>query len=151
MAAAIAAARAGTPVVLVERESDVGGTMADSLLHTLAGLYDSRGEFVNTGLPVELVNRLQAADASVHRRRMGKVWVLSVDPNVYRDVVRSWLLNESAISLLVQTKVSRVTVVGSTVTDVELCGPAGTFRMPVQALVDATGSAAIVSLIAPQL
>jgi hypothetical protein len=144
MASAIAAARAGSRVLLVELGSDVGGTMADALLHTLAGLYDSRGAYINDGLARELAERLLEADPSVRQRRMGKLWVLNVDPNLYRQVVRNWLASEPLITTVLETHVSGVVLDHGRVSEVVLRGADGTSRIRVQALIDATGAAAVV-------
>lgn len=143
MAAAIAAARAGRSVLLVEATTDVGGTMADALLHTLAGLYDSRGEPLNPGLPRELEARLTRADLGVRRRRMGRVWVLSVDPNVYRATVRSWLVEEANVELRCATRVSAARLDAGGIRELALQGPRGLEWIPVAAVVDASGSAAV--------
>jgi NADPH-dependent 2,4-dienoyl-CoA reductase/sulfur reductase-like enzyme len=50
MAAALAAARAGTEVCLIEARRRLGGTVVHSLIHTLGGLYDGVGELLNEGL-----------------------------------------------------------------------------------------------------
>src|SRR5262245_13196200 len=91
MAAALAAARAGASVLLVEVGSQPGGTVAGALIHTLGGLYDQAGEFLNGGLPQELARRLAAADPLSGPRRLGRVWVLQVCPDRYRAAVQAWL------------------------------------------------------------
>jgi hypothetical protein len=151
MAAAIAAARAGASVCLVEQNADLGGTLTDALLHTIAGLYDSRGDLVNQGLALELTERLQAADPGVRRRRMGKVWVLNADPELYRAVTRDWVASEARIQVLLRTRVSDVAAVGDRVTGVVLEGRSGTSSLDVRALVDATGTAAAIACIDPRL
>src|SRR5262245_10783280 len=87
LAAALAAARSGAKVVLVEREPALGGTVAQALIHTLGGLYDSAGQLQNGGLPAELIERLCRADSRTRQRRLGQAWVLNVCPRVYREVV----------------------------------------------------------------
>lgn len=61
MATAIAAAQQGRNVELVEQADSLGGTVCGALIHTLAGLYDDTGEYINQGLPAELARRLLAA------------------------------------------------------------------------------------------
>lgn len=149
-AAAIAAARAGADVYLVEAREDLGGTMANALLHTLAGLYDSRGEYLNDGLARELAERLLAADAHVRPRRMGKLWVLNVDPELYRAVVRKWVLDERRIRPLFGTRVMGASCNGSRVRQLELAGPELS-RLSVDAVVDTTGSAAVLGFVSSEL
>src|SRR5262245_58802363 len=85
LAASLAAARAGANVLLLESRPRLGGTVANALIHTLGGLYDSAGEILNGGLPSELIERLMRADRRTRRRKMGRMWVLQVCPNVYRE------------------------------------------------------------------
>src|SRR5688500_12250746 len=108
MAAALAAARAGADVCLIEARPQLGGTVAFSLIHTLGGLYDSAGELLNGGLAAELVADLTRTDTTVHKRRLGRTWVLSACPDVYRAVVRNWVGAERRITVLTRTRVSGV-------------------------------------------
>jgi hypothetical protein len=121
------------------------------LIHTIGGLYDSAGEFLNRGLTRELAEALSAADASVGRRRMGRAWVLCVCPETYRAVVSHWVEREPRITVLVGTKVSHVVTEADRVVALEASGPAGTFRLPVRAVVDTTGTGDVVRRICPAL
>jgi predicted NAD/FAD-dependent oxidoreductase len=94
LGAALAAARAGATVAQVDAGPFLGGTVSRTLIHTLGGLFDAAGELVDPGLPAELVQRLQRADSGVYRRQMGKVWMLSVCPSVYRRVIKAWVREE---------------------------------------------------------
>jgi hypothetical protein len=147
MAAALSAAREGAEVLLVEKRERLGGTMVNALLHTIAGLYDGDGALLNEGLPRELTERLLAADPLVHRRRIGKAHVLQVDPTCYRDTVQAWIESDPRITTLYATEVASVTREGDRVTAVELATPSGRRVVEVAALVDTTGSGAVVSLI----
>src|SRR5262245_26903218 len=100
MAAAISAARSGAAVCLVEAAPRPGGTVAAALIHTLGGLYDSAGALLNDGLARELVERLTRADAAVRQRKIGRTFVLSVCPEVYRRVVQDWLAEEAGITVI---------------------------------------------------
>jgi FAD-dependent oxidoreductase family protein len=147
MAAAISAAREGAQVLLVEMRERPGGTLVSALLHTIAGLYDGAGAFMNDGLPRELAERLMAADPSVHQRRIGRAYVLQVDPSCYLDTVRSWIESDPRITTLYSSKVADVRRAGDRVTEVELTTPHGRRWIAVDALVDTTGSGAVASLI----
>jgi hypothetical protein len=132
--------------------------MADALLHTLAGLYDSRGEYLNQGLARELAERLMQRDSAVKRRRMGRVWVLTVDPDLYRDEVRAWIASEPRIQVWFEGRAPNIEHSnpneGSTerrVTALDLEGSLGSCRVSPAALVDATGRGAIVASIDPSL
>lgn len=146
MAAAIACARAGVAVSLLEERGQVGGTMADTLLHTIAGLYDSQGNELNPGLPRELIERLHGASAKVRKRRMGKVWVLEVDPDVYRAVTAAWLASEPLIHVHTGTRVFGVKHESARVHGVQLSAAPDSV-LPIASLVDATGDAAVLAAI----
>jgi hypothetical protein len=136
---------------LIEKGRHVGGTVARALIHTLAGLYDSAGEFLNGGLARELAERLMAADRSVRQRRMGRTCVLNVCPTRYRNVAQQWLGEERRIKLLCNTQVTRVIVSGDRVVEIEVAGPHQVSRICPRAIVDATGGGEVVRQLDPSL
>jgi hypothetical protein len=131
-------------VCLLEARPHLGGTVTHALIHTLGGLYDSAGEFLNRGLALELAEALTAADASVRRRRIGRTWVLSVCPDTYRAVVGCWVEAEPRITVLAGTRASGVMTEADRLVAVEASGPRGAFRLPARAVVDATGTGDVV-------
>jgi hypothetical protein len=151
MAAALAAARAGADVWLLEARPQLGGTVTHALIHTLGGLYDSAGEFLNGGLAQELAQALTRADASVRRRRIGRAWVLSVCPDLYRAVVGRWLEAEQRIMVLLRTRVTGVVREADRAVEVEALGPGGAVRLRARAVIDATGTGEVVRHIDPTL
>lgn len=151
MAAALSAARCGARVCLLEAGPRIGGTVAGALIHTLGGLYDSRGEFLNGGLPRELAERLIAADASTRPRQMGRTWVLNISPAVYRSVVERWIEAQPRITLVSNARVTGVTRVCDRVHKVRASTPSGPISLPAKAVLDATGTAEVVRLIDPEL
>jgi hypothetical protein len=151
LAAALAAAKGGASVLLVEASSSLGGTVAGAFIHTLAGFYDSAGKLTNEGLPAELVQRLLTADSRTRERKMGRTWVLQVCPRVYRDAVTRWIGSESHIAVLRSAAVTRVLTAGRRIDEVEIAAPLGTFRIHPRAVVDATGTAEVTRLLDPSL
>jgi hypothetical protein len=147
MAAALAAARCGARVLLVESSPQLGGTVARVLLHTLAGLYDAAGALLSDGLPRELVARLKAADPRVRERKMGRTWVLQVCPHVYRETSTAWIGQERRITVHCGSRVTHVARDGRRIAALEIEGPEASLRIAPAALIDATGSAAVVRLI----
>jgi hypothetical protein len=144
VAAALTAARAGAAVTLIEPRPDIGGTVTHALIHTLGGLFDSRGEFLNGGLPRELADALASADPAVRRRRIGRAWVLNVCPDVYRSVICRLIAAEPRITLMTGNRVTGVVAMTDRVVAVDAAAPGGVTRLPVAAVVDATGTAEIV-------
>ncbi|HUG90087.1 MAG TPA: FAD-dependent oxidoreductase [Planctomycetaceae bacterium] len=151
LAASLAAARCGRDVWLVEAAERLGGTVTGALIHTLGGLFDSHGEFVNDGLPRELADRLSQADECVRKRRMGRTWVLNVCPSVYRRVVERWLAEHPRIRVCTGCRPVEVIVEGGLVTGVEIAGGRRHPWLWPRGVVDATGTAELVRLIDPRL
>jgi hypothetical protein len=151
MAAAVAAARAGAEVCLIEARPRLGGTVTHVLIHTLGGFYDTAGQLLNEGLAGELTRALGAADAAVRRRRIGRAWVLNVCPSVYGAVVRRWIEVDPRITVFAMTRVTGIIRAAEEIAGVECSGPDGTFRLRTRAVIDATGSAAVVRLVDPSL
>ena len=143
MAAALSAARCGEQVYLIESDARLGGTVATALIHTLAGLYDQNGELVHRGLVAELVERL-TLQASAVRRRMGRLWVLSVCPNRYQSITANWIEWEPRITVLNNSRVSRLTARDGRIIDLEISTPDGQCRLAPKAVINATGAAQVV-------
>jgi hypothetical protein len=146
MAAALSAARAGSPVLLLEAAPQLGGTVVHALIHTLAGLYDTRGELLSDGLPRELAERLHAADPRTRQRKMGRAWVLSVCPDVYRRTVTRWIAEHPEIAVRCAALVTRVRRSGPRITELEIAADGTSLRLPTAAVIDATGTAEVVRL-----
>jgi flavin-dependent dehydrogenase len=147
LAASLAAARAGADVRLLEKCSRVGGTVANALIHTLGGLYDSAGEILNEGLPRELVDRLLQADPSTRRRKMGRTWVLQVCPNVYRDVIEQWIGEQRKIKVFCRARAANVVLSDEQIVDLQVAIEGDAFHVRPRAVIDATGTAEVVRLL----
>ncbi len=149
MAAAIAAARSGVAPWLVEKQKACGGTVSQSLIHTLGGLYDDSGEYLQQGLARELAERLMTADKNVRPRKIGKAWTLSVDPQVYTTITREWL-DEEGVRILLATQVVGGRIEGSQVNALVLRDDRGVEnRLACNAVIDCSGGAEVVRLLAP--
>jgi FAD dependent oxidoreductase len=146
MAAAVAAARAGADVCLIEAEPRIGGTVAHALIHTLGGLYDSEGAFLNGGLAEELAEGLLRTDPAVRRRRLGRTWVLSADPETYQGVAWRMLAAEPRVTAKTKARVCGVERSADRIVGLDVAGPSGPFRLRTRAVVDATGVGAIARL-----
>ncbi len=124
MSAAIAAARQGADVILVERYGYLGGLASGGLIVLLLTLDDGNGQQVVAGQCQELVERLQARDACFYPpsgewgnydeemvekyRRWGLVWgsgphrvrySVAYDPEEFKFVANEWVL-ESKVRLM---------------------------------------------------
>jgi hypothetical protein len=147
-AAGLAAARAGAAVCLVEATAGPGGTVANCLIHTLAGLYDSAGEFLHGGLVAELVHAL-SQEGSATRRRLGRTWVLNVCPDTYRAILQRWLAMQPNLDVLNSARVIRLVVRDRMIAEAHIIQEGRELRLRTAALIDATGTAEVVRLLGP--
>ncbi|PCK01487.1 MAG: hypothetical protein COA42_23035 [Alteromonadaceae bacterium] len=143
MACALTAASQGVPVLLLEKSAEPGGTVTQALIHTLGGLFDDEGGFVNRGLPVELTERLSQACPLTQKRRIGKAWTLSVDPKVYAQVVSDWMNECPDIEIRYHSNVTNVVAKDGSVKSITVDSNGESYTLAPNALIDATGHADI--------
>lgn len=142
MAAALAAARVGTSVILLETTSAPGGIVARALIHTIGGLFDASGYCLNEGIPEELVRRLLTYAPSARRRRIGSLWTLAVPPEAYAAETQKWLAEDRRIELITDVRESIYLSEGRSVSGVRIIGDDGSdTTRRVRAVVDCTGNA----------
>jgi hypothetical protein len=151
MAAAISAARHGGDVFLFEKTAHVGGTVVNSLIHTIGGLYDSSGEFLNEGLPVELAHKLFLASSQTRMRKIGRTHVLNVSPDVYKGVVEAWMREESKIRIFCESELIGVDTKNGLVRWITVSTPDRAVNLQPKGLIDTTGSAEIIRMINPEV
>ncbi len=143
-ACALAAAAQGADVVLLEQSGQPGGTVAKTFIHTLGGLFDDRGEFLNSGLPVELTQRLSQASPHTKKRRIGKTWTLSVDPEVYARVTRDWIDEYPDIEVSYHTRITNISVDAGNIDEIIVTCNGSSWPLKPHAVIDTTGHADIV-------
>jgi hypothetical protein len=151
LAATIAAARRGVSVVLIEALPQPGGTVAGALIHTIAGLYDSSGSLLNSGLAAELAERLLDRDPHARKRQMGRTWVLNACPVAYRECILQWIGEEPSIAPWCRSRVTRVARAGGEIVALEISTPEGVKTLEPRSVIDATGTAEVTRLIDPAL
>lgn len=163
MSAAIAAARQGADVVLVERYGYLGGLASGGLIVLLLTLDDGDGHQVIAGQCQELVDRLHARGACFYPskdewgrydealvekcRRWGLVWgsgphrvrySVAYDPEEFKFVANSWIA-EAKVRLMYHRWASDVIVEGGAVTHVVFTSKAGRQAVRASYVIDATG------------
>lgn len=113
LCAAIAAARAGARVVLIERSDRLGGMGTLAKVHTFCGLYQqdvSRPpQIANPGLPAE-IERLMRIRTGVDPVRMGKVYVLPQDPATFALIASDLTLAEESLEVRFGTTCKAITL-----------------------------------------
>ena len=149
IACSLAAAARNANVILVEQTSKPGGTVSQALIHTIAGLFDDGGAVLNNGLPAELLERLAQASPQTKKRRIGKAWVLDVDPAIYTEVVTSWIAATSAITAAFHATISNIVVDSGSIKLIDISHSGQSFTVAPRAVVDTTGHAAFIRRINP--
>ena len=170
VAAAVAAAREGADVILVERYGQLGGLATGGLIILLLTLDDGRGNQVVGGLCQELVDRLNARGAELHPpraewgspdpalvekyRRWGLVWGHGphrVRYSVAYDaeeakLVLSRMVVESKVRLLLHAWACDPLLDGRRLRGVAFQGKSGRFAILAKTVIDATGDGDLFAL-----
>jgi len=112
LCAAIAASRKGARVILIERSGKLGGMGTLAKVHTFCGLYHpdvSRPpEIANPGLPAE-IEQLMRARTGVDPVKMGKVFVLHQDPEIFAEIAHDLATSEKFLELRFRTTCEAIT------------------------------------------
>lgn len=144
VAAAVAAARTGCRVVLIEREESVGGIGTRGMLRTICGLYlngpAEPAETLNEGIPREVVARLRTQAPHRTITRIGNVFVLPYNSAELGQVLDSLCRREPRVTLLSGARAVSVAVDGGAVTEVVARQGAVRKTIRLRALVDCTGN-----------
>jgi hypothetical protein len=122
VAAAVAAARTGCSVVLIERENLLGGTGRLGMLGTICGLYPNGGEVagraLNGGITQELIAGLSARAPRLLPVKVGKVFVLPYAPADLQHELQSLCSAERSLEVITGSAVVSANVESGTISKV---------------------------------
>ena len=141
--AAIAAARNGARVLLVERGGFLGGHIAGQLLEHSAGWFDAHGTRIVGGMPQELVERLVASGASPGHVRDDTGYTryrVPINHEIYKSVVTAWVV-EAGVDVLLFSPVCAVMSDSTELQGVIIENKSGRAAYSAKAIVDCTGDA----------
>ncbi len=146
--AAVAAARAGAKVVLVEKRPVIGGTMCAGLGFPVCGLFESDTgkppRLLNHGLAEELSQTVLAEDAQAVER-MGRVYVLRCTAERFSAVYRDWLDDIPNVRLFTLISALKVEERSDRISAITFQSANGELvRAEPRTVIDCTGSAAVV-------
>ncbi len=144
--AAVAAARNGARTMLVERGGFVGGT-STAILDTFYAFYTpgERQEKVVSGIPDEVVRRVEEADAVLRRpNTYGAGMGITYNPETLKRVWDDILL-EAGVRLFLHSFMSDALVEGRRVTGARLVNKGGVHEVRARVVVDASGDADVVA------
>lgn len=109
--AAVAAARRGAKVVLLERSDMLGGMGTLAMVHTFCGLYNpdvsKPPRIANEGLPAEIEALMREATGA-SPVKMGKVYVLPQHPAAFAEIARQMTASEANLEVLFHTTCSGI-------------------------------------------
>lgn len=150
--AALAAARRGAEVWLVERGGYLGGAGTSSLVHSFCGLYDlikdseTPAQVANGGIVEELERELRAQGIGHGPVRMGKVDVLLHEPQRLALFFDQWCAREPNLKVLLHTEVAACAVKDGRVAEVTLLCRGKSWQVRPRQVVDASGDAVLAEL-----
>ncbi len=136
--AAIAAARQGADVVLVERNGFLGGEAATGL--SLLGFLDRKGRQILGGIPQEFVDRLFELGGTLgHNRCPVHNSISPIHPHLFRLVAMEKCV-EANVRVLLYSDIMDVTVENRKVTEVTLLSKLERITVKPKVVIDGTGN-----------
>ncbi len=143
--AAVAAARAGARVLLVERHSYPGGVATAGLMCSITNYLVTRdGRQVTAGLAAELIDRLIGAGGALPGYLRAEQPQIPLDPETLKRVLLA-MLREAGVDCLYAATISQ-TIGGGTVVEAVVCEtPSGPVAAIGRQFVDATGDLTVLA------
>jgi ribulose 1,5-bisphosphate synthetase/thiazole synthase len=140
--AAIASARNGADILLVERYGFLGGAITGQFVTTLNSFLDMRGRRIVGGIPQEVIDWLREMGGAVGHLQDYLWWstgsMTLVDPALMKYAMLEMAV-EAGVKLLLHTTVQDVVVEGDNIKGVIAASKGGTQAILGKLVVDATG------------
>lgn len=150
VSAAVAAARSGANVLLIERDAGLGGNVRAAHVHSICGLYRisqaSKPVPLNGGIGMEVVSRLEANCGSSGPHRFGKVDIVLQEPEVFAGVCAAMAESTDGLEVATATSLERVFTEAGRIHGIEVCTESGKKEIEAAAFVDCTGDASLGAL-----
>ncbi|MSU48792.1 MAG: FAD-dependent oxidoreductase [Opitutus sp.] len=141
--AAIAAARVGARVLLIEEHGFLGGSLTTMGVGPMMSFHNPGGEQVVRGIPDEIITRLQARGASLGHIPDTTTYCSTVTPFDSEElkIELETMLAEAGGALLYHTQLAATESSGDRIDAVVTCNKAGLTAMRAKIFIDATGDA----------
>lgn len=139
--AAIAAAREGAKVALIERFGFLGGMATAGLVAPLS-VFTYSGERVIGGIPYEFIERLEAMGGGYIEQPLGNV---AFDAELYKLCVQRMVL-EAGVTLYTNSYISGVECDGDKISHIIIENKNGTEAIAAKVFIDCTGDADVAHL-----
>ncbi len=141
--AAIAAARLGSNVLLIEEHGFLGGTLTSMGVGPMMSFHNPAGRQVVRGIADELIQRLVRKGASPGHIPDTTSYCSTVTPfdSEALKIELETMLDEADGSVLYHTQLAAVQTDGKRIREVIVCNKAGLTAIPAHTYIDATGDA----------
>jgi len=143
VSAALAAARSGCKVVLLEKEATIGGTAAGGAVGAICGLYrngmDTPGDILNPGITEEIVDGLLTVSPGRTARKTGKVFTLPFAPSELTQLLIGLCSAEPDLRLVPEAAVHSVISNDRWIREVSVVARGVSSSYYPKILIDATG------------
>ncbi len=146
--AAIAAARNGAKVLVVEKNGYLGGASTSALVSPYANHYDANGEAVIAGLFKEIIDTLKemgACHGPIRPREGNPPWgkkpVITPFDDEYLKFLLTKMAKDAGVSFLYHTLLKDVIVEDGAVKGINVFNKSGTHTLLSKVIIDCTGDA----------
>jgi hypothetical protein len=144
VSAALAASRRGCSVVLIEKDSSIGGIAVGGAVGAICGLYrngvEEPGELLNPGITEEIVHHLLKISPARSVRRVGKVFILPFLPSELDELLYKLCQSEPNLRLMTDTALSSVTSGNGLIEKVSVVSKSAASSFSPKVIIDATGN-----------
>lgn len=148
MSAAVAAARLGAKVALIERYGFLGGAAANSLVLAYCGFFltGSSPVFAVGGIGTDLLAMLERVGQNVVPIRSSSGnWIIMLDPEAVKFAFDR-MTYVSGLDVLLHSRVTSVAIKPNGISAITVTDHAGSYEITADAFVDASGDAVLASL-----
>lgn len=146
--AALAAARLGEKVLLIDKNAFPGGTNTASMVCPLMGFHSGKRQIVK-GIAQEIIDNLKKRNATLGHVEdpIGEVaTVTPIEPSQLRFVYFDLLSKESNIDILFNTFISDVGIKNNKIENLTIVNKSGTSKVSANYFIDATGDGDVAAL-----
>ena len=139
--AAIAAARAGVKVLVIEEQGFLGGSLTAMGVGPMMSFHNPAGQQVVRGLPDEMIERLKARGASLGHIPDTTTYCSTVTPFEAEElkIELETMLVEAGGEYLYHTQIAEVERRGNAIASVTVCNKRGLTPVHATVFIDATG------------
>ncbi len=146
IAAAVAAARKGLKVVLIERNSFLGGKATAAEVGTVCGLYQfsktEKSEYIVKGFAKEFADKLQARSKTVPLHSPEGLHYLPYDIDTFKNICLE-LLKENKIDVYFNAVLEHVNVEQHKIVSVSVIAAGNPLTLQLRSMIDCSGDSII--------